>query len=359
MKRKKYDLSFRIYFMVVAILTMCFALVVSYGILLLFVHLLYGGEVTPGFITIICLAGCGLTVLIGGSMLWFGAGHLTRPLERLNRGVKRVAEGDFSVRVTRNRRCNTRKTANQRYKNEIDELTVNFNRMAAALQGMDEMQKDFLSNVSHEVKTPVAAITGFTEMLLEVELTEEERRDYLKLTHQESLRLSRLCESMLRMSRLDNQEIVTRKELIRLDEQIRKCIIMLSEKWADKEMGYELQLQPVIMESDGDMLQQVWMNLIDNAIKYSKENSIIQIRTILQEGVVIIEIQDYGEGIPKDKLEKIFDKFYQCDESHKKQGSGLGLCIVRRIMELLGGTITCQSKEGYGTLMTVTLPDTN
>jgi len=355
-RQKKYDLSFRTYFTVIAIVTLCFALVLSYGILLLFVHFIYQGEITSRFITTICLAGCMLTILSGGSMLWLGAGHLTRPLERLNRGVKQVAEGDFTVRVVRKRGHRSRKSMEQRYLNEIDELTMNFNLMAAALEGMNELQKDFMSNVSHEVKTPVAAITGFTELLLDGALTEEEQRDYLVLTHQESLRLSRLCTSMLRMSRLDNQEIITRKEKIRLDEQIRQCIIMLSEKWIDKEIEYDIQLEPLTMESDADLLMQVWMNLLDNAIKYSKESAVIRVQSVQEENGVRVEIADFGEGIPEAKLPKIFDKFYQCEESHKNQGSGLGLSIVKRIMELLGGTITCQSKEGKGTLMIVRIP---
>lgn len=311
---------------------------------------------TSRLITTICIAGCFLTILIGGSMLWLGAGHLTRPLERLNRGVKQVAEGDFTVRVLRKKRNRTGKSLEHRYQNEIDELTMNFNRMASALEGMNELQKDFMSNVSHEVKTPVAAITGFTEILLDVDLTDEEQRDYLELLHQESLRLSRLCTSMLRMSRLDNQEIITRKENIRLDEQIRKCMIMLSEKWAQKEIEYDLQLEPLTMESDADMLMQVWMNLLDNAIKYSNERAVIRVQIVQEEGAVRVEIADAGDGIPEEKIARIFDKFYQCEESHKDQGSGLGLSIVKRIMELLGGTITCSSKVGSGTLMIVRIP---
>ena len=313
-ERRKYRLSFRIYFALVSILTLCISLVVSYGVVLLFLHLFYQGEMTLKVIVMVCLIGCLLTIVIGGVALWMGAKHLTEPVEKMNNVVKRVAEGDFHAKIER------RKITHKKYHytNEIDELARNFNTMATELEGMDYMRKDFMSNVSHEVKTPVAAITGFIEILLDEHLEEVERTEYLQLVHQESLRLSRVCESMLKMSRLDHQEIITRKDTIRIDEQIRKCIIMLSEKWDEKEMDYALDLDPVTIVSDSDLLQQVWMNLLDNAIKYSKERNVIAVSVSVKEEQLVVKITDFGEGISEEKQGKIFDKFYQCDESHKK-----------------------------------------
>ena len=154
------------------------------------------------------------------------------------------------------------------------------NKMAAELEGMDYMQKDFMNNVSHEVKTPVSAITGFTEILLEGDITKEEQEEYLQLVNQESLRLATLCENMLKMSRLDMQELVKKEEGIRLDEQLRKVVILLAEKWEERQMEFDLDLMPITICSDGDLLMQVWMNLIDNAIKYSKQMSTITIRAV-------------------------------------------------------------------------------
>lgn len=350
--KRKYRLSFRIYYAIVSILTLCVSLIVSFGIILLFLHLLYQGEMRSDMVIIVCLVGCLLTSVIGGLALWMGAKHLTGPVEKINQAVKRVAEGDFTARVERRQRT----LKKYRYINEIDELARNFNTMAAELEGMDYMRKDFMSNVSHEVKTPVAAITGFTEILLDEHLEEADRKEYLQLVHQESLRLSRLSANMLKMSRLDHQEIITRKDTIRIDEQIRKCIIMLSEKWHEKEMEYVLRLEPVTIVSDSDLLQQVWMNLLDNAIKYSESGTLIVVEVSVQKDQLAVRITDSGEGIPKDKQKKIFDKFYQCDEAHKKQGSGLGLSIVKRIIELLQGSIKCQSQVGHGTTMEVLIP---
>ena len=170
------------------------------------------------------------------------------------------------------------------------------------------------------------------------------------------MRISRLCENMLHMSKLDSQVIVANLQKIRLDEQLRKCIILLSEKWSEKEIDFSINLEKVSIFSDADMLQQVWINLIDNAIKYSGENCKIDISVKrLNDKSVKVSIRDNGIGIEEEKLHRIFDKFYQCEESHKKSGSGLGLSISKRIVELLNGTIECKSKKDSGTTFEVTL----
>lgn len=351
-EKRKYRMSLRIYYSLVSIMTLCTACIFSFILVLTGMKLLYHGAFTPQAAIVICLLVCTLTMLFGGIMLWFGAVHLTKPIDEVNRAVKGVTSGDFTVHIDRK----TQSSSDYEFTNEIDELSRNFNTMAAELNGMDYMRKDFMSNVSHEVKTPVAAITGFTEILMEGGLPPEEQQEYLSLVNKESLRLSRLCENMLRMSRLDYQQIVVKKDKIRVDEQIRKCIIMLSEKWADKMINYELDCGNLMVQSDADLLMQIWVNLLDNAIKYSPENSRIWINGNIERNNLIIAIQDEGEGISPEKQPKIFEKFYQCEESHKKQGNGLGLSIVKRIVELLGGSIACTSEEGKGTVMEVRIP---
>jgi signal transduction histidine kinase len=292
-------------------------------------------------------------MLFGGITLWHGAQYVTNPIIRLREGVQKVADGDFSVQLGVKESCN--KTEEGFYSDEMDELISNFNKMVRELNGMDYMRKDFMCNVSHEIKTPVAAITGFSEMLLDGGLEEQEQKEYLTYLNQESLRLSRLCESMLRMSRLDNQIIVDKRQEVMVDEQLRHCIIMLGEKWSDKEINFDLQLEKCSIVSDYDLLFQIWTNLIDNAIKYSKQESTIWITANIHMDFLKVTIRDEGIGIPAQKQDKIFDKFYQCEESHKKQGSGLGLSIVKRIIEILNGSISYVSEEGKGTTVTVVL----
>ncbi len=350
--KKTYRMSLRLYFSLVSITTLCSACVFSLVLVLAGMKLFYHGAFTPQAAIIVCLLICFLTMFFGGIMLWFGAIHLTKPIGEMTEAVKRVASGDFTAHINRREH----KNGEYEYTNEIDELARNFNTMAAELNGMDYMRKDFMSNVSHEVKTPVAAITGFTEILMDGGLSPEEQQEYLQLVNKESLRLSRLCENMLRMSRLDYQQIVVKRDNVRVDEQIRKCIIMLSEKWPDKYRNYEVDCDNLLVKSDADLLMQIWVNLIDNAIKYSGEGSSIWINGKIVSGQLLVTIKDEGEGISLQKLPKIFEKFYQCEESHKKQGNGLGLSIVKRITELLGGSITCMSEENKGTLMEVKIP---
>lgn len=301
-----------------------------------------------------CLATCVITLVIGGVALWHSASYVMNPIVEISKGMQKVADGDFTVQLSFNN--NHRKRKDSLYSDEIDVMANNFNKMTRELNGMDYMRKDFISNVSHEIKTPVAAIAGFSEMLLDGGLSEEEQKEYLAYIYEESQRLSRMSENMLHMSRLDHQNIVDLKQKVRVDEQIRKCIIFLEEKWQHKDIQYELQLEHCSIESNYDLLFQLWTNLIDNAIKYSKDKCSIWIKTKIVDNSLQFSIKDEGIGISKEKLSKIYDKFYQCDESHKRHGSGLGLSIVKRIIELLNGSIMCESELGIGTTMTVMLP---
>lgn len=351
-KKRKYKWTLRKYIAIVSILTFISSCIISTAITIGAIKIFYKEAITYEKLVLVCILILVLALIIAWFSLWVGAGHLTKPLIDVSNTVKQVAEGNFKVNI---KRRDTTKCEYE-YINEVDELAKNVNKMVAELDGMDYMRKDFMSNVSHEIKTPIAAITGFTEILLDGSIDESERQEYLEVINKESMRISRLCENMLHMSRLDSQVIVANLQKIRLDEQLRKCIILLSEKWSNKEIDFSIDLEEVNILSDYDMLQQVWINLIDNAIKYSGENCKIDISVKrLNDKSVKVSISDNGIGIEEGKLHRIFDKFYQCEESHKKSGSGLGLSISKRIVELLNGTIECKSKKDFGTTMVVTL----
>ena len=351
-KNRKYQWTLRKYIAIVSILTFISSCIISTAITIGAIKICYKEAITYEKLVLVCILILVLAVIIAWFSLWVGAGHLTKRLIDVSNTVKQVAEGNFKVNI---KRRDTTKCEYE-YINEVDELAKNVNKMVAELDGMDYMRKDFMSNVSHEIKTPIAAITGFTEILLDGSIDENERQEYLEVINKESMRISRLCENMLHMSRLDSQVIVANLQKIRLDEQLRKCIILLSEKWSNKEIDFSIDLEEVSILSDYDMLQQVWINLIDNAIKYSRENCKIDISVKrLNDKSVKVSIRDNGIGIEEEKLHRIFDKFYQCEESHKKSGSGLGLSISKRIVELLNGTIECKSKKDSGTTFEVTL----
>ncbi|WP_034847159.1 HAMP domain-containing sensor histidine kinase [Ruminiclostridium josui] len=352
-KIRKSKISLRLKLALASIIILFISCGIAYFIVFMGFSYLYSGPITSTVALYMCLITCAITMILGGVALWHSASYIMNPIVEISKGIQKVAEGDFTVQLSFN---NIHRRKNELYSDEIDVMAENFNKMTRELNGMDYMRKDFMSNVSHEIKTPVAAIAGFSEMLLDGGLSEQEQKEYLSYIYQESQRLSRMSENMLHMSRLDNQNIVDLKQEVKVDEQIRRCIILLEEKWCDKDIQYELDLEKCSMASNYDLLFQLWTNLIDNAIKYSGKKCTIWIATKVIDNFLKFTIRDEGIGISKEKLSKIYDKFYQCDESHKRLGNGLGLSIVKRIIELLNGNILCESEVGVGTTMTVILP---
>lgn len=342
--KKQFILPLRLYHSLTTLLTLAFCCGVS-SLLVYLLDSIAGLALELPAALIICSL---LTVVSGALLLAWEAGYYIRPAQAVAEATKRVAKGDFGVRVPR---PETYIGTEESYV-----LIENFNRMAKELQSIDHMQKGFTGSVSHEFKTPLSSIVGFSEILLEDGLSEGERREYTGLVYEEALRLSRLAENLLRLSRLDAQAIVMRHEEIAVDEQIRQCVILLAERWEAKGIAFAMDLPSMQIEGDPDLTKQVWLNLIDNAVKYSGEDSSIHISGRLAPHSICVRIRDEGIGIPEEKQARIFERFYQCDESHRERGHGLGLSIVKRIMELLGGQIECQSQPGKGTEMVVALP---
>lgn len=353
-RHRKNRISLRFKLALGSIAILCVSCGIAYLIVFMGFSYVYKGPVTSATALLLCLIACAITMLLGGVALWHSASYVTNPILEISEGVQKVADGDFSVQLSfHNNHGKRQKGSNP---DEIMVMANNFNKMTRELNGMDYMRKDFMSNVSHEIKTPVAAIAGFSELLLDGGLSESDQKEYLSYIYQEAQRLSRMSDNMLRMSRLDHQNIVAKSQEVQVDEQIRRCIILLAEKWSEREVYFELELDKCTIFSDYDLLFQLWTNLIDNAIKYSKQMSTIWVTAKVEDNFFRFSVKDEGMGISEENRSKIYDKFYQCDESHKNQGNGLGLSIVKRIIELLKGTILCDSKEGIGTTMTVILP---
>ena len=353
-KNRQRRISLRFKLALASVIILCVSCGIAYFMVFIGFSFLYNGPITSTVALSMCLVTCAITMILGGVALWHSAAYVMNPITEISKGVQKVADGDFTVQLSFHN--NHLKRQKEAYSDEIDVMASNFNKMTRELNGMDYMRKDFMSNVSHEIKTPVAAIAGFSEMLLDGGLSEQEQKEYLSYIYQESQRLSRMSESMLHMSRLDHQNIVDLNQEVQVDEQIRRCIILLGEKWHDRDIQYELSLEKCSIRSDYDLLFQLWTNLIDNAIKYSEPKCTIWIEAKVEDNSFQFSIRDEGMGISKESLGKIYDKFYQCDESHKKQGNGLGLSIVKRIIELLNGSISCESELGVGTTMIVILP---
>ena len=276
-------------------------------------------------------------------MTTFASFQLSKPVQVLTRAHEKVQEGDFTVRLPDNQ------------PGEMGVLMRSFNDMTEALGSTAYLQKDFISSISHEFKTPIASIRGFAKLLQMPGLTEEQRAEYISLIAQESDRLSRLSETLLRLSALEQQTALASLTSFSLDEQLRQTILRLEPAWSQKDIGWQLDLQEVSVTSDQELLNQVWVNILQNAIKFSPAESDIEVR-VFREGNAIVEIQDHGCGMSEEAQKRIFDKFYQADKSRKQEGVGLGLSLVKRIVDMMGGTITVRSAVGEGSTFRVELP---
>ena len=294
---------------------------------------------------------CGFAILniviISAVLVRINLKNIFRPIEQINEATKKVALGEYDIELETKR------------EDEIGELTNNFNKMTRGLKSTENLQKEFINNVSHEIKTPVSSIEGFAKFLKDKNLTDEEREEYANIIIEEAKRLENLTGKILKLSKLNNQEIITNKQEIEVAEQIRKAISLLEPKWSKKDIKINVSLEEKIFLGDEDLIFQVWVNIIDNAIKFSNEGESIDIKVYEKDSNINVEIKDHGIGMKEEELEKVYDRFYQIDRSHSKEGSGLGLAIVKRIVELSEGKIEIKSKENKGTTVIVKLPVTS
>ncbi|MBR6603492.1 MAG: HAMP domain-containing histidine kinase [Clostridia bacterium] len=293
--------------------------------------------VTP----IIVCAGCILGALLASFLMRF----YIRPLDDIVAATKRISEGDFSVRVDR-----------KTHVFEIGLLVDNFNSMAKELEGTEMFRSDFINNFSHEFKTPIVSIRGFAKQLQSEDLTDEEKKKYAEIIASESERLSNMATNVLLLSKLENQQLVGEKKPYSLDEQLRDCILLFEKDWEQKNIEMDVELDEIEYNGNEELMSHIWINLIGNAVKYTGDGGRIEIHACIREGNAVVSVSDNGIGMNGDVLEKIFDKFYQGDKSHSERGNGLGLSLVKRIMELCEGSIKVESELSRGTKFTVLLP---
>ncbi len=267
-----------------------------------------------------------------------------KEIDLLTAAIRKVAEGDFNQKIEPTKNADMRP------------VYEDFNKMCAELESVQILRNDFINSYSHEFKTPIASINGFASLLLEKDLSEEERKQYLEIIEAESARLSKLATNTILLSKLSSQQIVTDTEEYDISEQLRACSIILSQKWLEKKIAFNAEFVEAKFIGNKEMLQHLWLNLLDNAIKFTPIGGEIAIRNYITETEIFVEISDTGEGMDEENLKHLFDPYYQGDSSHSTQGLGLGLSIVKRIVELCGGEITVQSKLSVGSTFTVCLP---
>jgi signal transduction histidine kinase len=267
------------------------------------------------------------------------------PVEKVITATHEVAQGNFDVKVDDIKGLKA-----------LVELGDSFNKMTQELSGIETLRGDFINNFSHEFKTPIVSIRGFAKLLIEGDLTDEEKLEYLQIILTESERLAELSTNVLNLSKYEAIEIITEKAPFRIDEQIRRAIVMTEPKWSAKDINMNIGLDEIIFNGNENLTQQIWINLLDNAIKFSGQNGNIGISLMDSGESISFSIQDDGTGMTEETKRHIFDKFYQGDRSHTKSGNGLGLTMVKRIVELHSGTVRIESEIGKGSVFTVVLP---
>lgn len=286
-----------------------------------------------------------VTTLICGFVSYGVGRRLLSPMVKLSAASQEVAKGNYAVRVA--------------YSGKMEEVQTtfrNFNAMVKQLDSIATLSNDFVANVSHEFKTPLTAVEGYTMLLQDPDLGEEERQEYLEQILQNVRRLTELVGNILLLSRVENKGLADAYTHFRLDEQIRQAVVLQQSQWLRKDLTFEAELDEITIRASEGLLSHVWGNLIGNAIKFSPQGGTVTLRLLEQTECVVFTIRDQGPGMSPQVQERIFEKFYQGDLSHKGMGHGLGLPMVNRIVELSNGVIEVESEEGRGALFRVILP---
>ena len=300
-------------------------------------------NVTPKSSTLVFWSLVIMGAIVGITSTLFSR-HFNHLVSGLTGGLKSVAEGDFS------RRLDPKKGG------PLEAAYEDFNKMSQELQSIQTLRDDFINHFSHEFKTPITAVKGFAELLREPDTTPEEREQYLQIIIDESSRLADLANNTLLLTKLESQQFIAEKRRYSLDEQIKRCAILLSPAWEKKEISFTANLEPAEYDGNEELMRHVWLNLLSNAVKYTPEGGEIAVTLQPSREELTVTVADTGIGMPPEVRAHIFDKYYQGSPNSGGRGLGLGLSIALRIVELCGGNIQVDSVEDQGSTFTVRLP---
>lgn len=271
--------------------------------------------------------------------------NATNPMKEVSSAMRKIADGDYNVELY------TGETGK-----EFMQLEADFNAMVTQLKNNEYLHKDFSSNISHEFKTPLAIIKGYADLLQSDNLSDEDRKLYSGQIAQESRRLTSLTSNLLKLSSLDYNETHMKLTRFSLDEQIRQVILGMETKWSEKNIRMDLELRKIEFTGEEELLIQVWMNLLDNAIKFTPEGGKISVVAMKTKDEITVTIEDDGIGMSEETMNHIFEQFYRGDTENRYEGSGLGLSLVQRIVNLHKGSVLVESVQGSGSIFMITLP---
>ena len=270
-----------------------------------------------------------------------------KPVNEFINQMNKLASGDFKSRLHFGKLLSKHKT--------FKEIEESFNELAEELENTEMLRQDFINNFSHEFKTPIVSISGLAKLVNKGNISEEEKKAYLEAIEKESLRLANMATNVLNLTKVENQTILTSVTKYNVSEQVRTCVLLLENQWSEKNIELSLDFDEYELEANEELLKQVFINLIDNAIKFSPVGATVSVEIENWASELSFVIKNTGVTIPPEKIDKIFNKFYQTDESHSAKGNGVGLAIVKKIVKLHYGNVSVKSENGE-TQFRVTLP---
>lgn len=273
---------------------------------------------------------------------------IVKPVKRIQEGIDRVIKGDFTTRIEY--------LYGEESCNEFDAIIAGLNKMIGELSGVETLRNDFIANVSHELKTPLAVMQNYGTLLQNPDLTEEQRIEYGKAIQEQTRRLSNLVVNILKLNKLENQQIFPNVTQYDLGEQLCECMLEFEAVWEEKDIDIETDIEEGLqIEADKELLELVWNNLLSNALKFTDEGGKVSLKLYKDENFAYVSIKDNGCGMSAETGQNIFKKFYQGDTSRATKGNGLGLALVKRVIDICGGEISVSSCLGEGSMFTVCL----
>ena len=344
-KNQRYSLNLSLAGMVLAFLTVSFAL----GALGIWALARLGFD-NPGELLqtmLIILVFMAITAIALFVFLVFLGRFPLKPVNDIINNMNRLASGDFKARLHFGKLLSNHKT--------FKEIEQSFNELAEELENTEMLRQDFINNFSHEFKTPIVSIAGLAKLVNKGNISQEEKKSYLEAIEKESLRLANMATNVLNLTKVENQTILTHVSSYNVSEQIRTCVLLLENQWVSKNIELSLDFDEYYLEANEELLKQVFINLLDNAIKFSPDGATVSVEIENWTGELSFVIKNTGVEIPPDKIDKIFNKFYQTDESHSTKGNGVGLAVVKKIVRLHYGNVSVRSENGE-TAFRVTLP---